>query len=1823
MSKSSEREGHCWPILVFTLKHFYEGEPIMYRQPIYLSLVLAVAMTLASVADAGSLVGWWKFDGDTLDSSGLDNHGTAGGNPTFVTGTVGPQALDFDGDDYVAMDGVVDDIPSNDITMAAWIKTTASGEGDWFSMNPAGGNQYLLCILDGDIRFWEGGWQPAAGVTVNDGNWHHIVATRENMYVKIYVDGVYMSAGSYTSGVGFSPGDRWSIAQEWDGDTPSDFYTGAVDDVRLYNRALADAQVLDLFNGIAPVFLAASFPNPSNGAENVTATLLEWVAGDTAVSHDVYFGTNKNEVAAGTGDTLKGNQAEVSFDPGPLLLATTYYWRIDEKASDGTITAGEVWSFITADFAVVDGFEFYNNYTPDEIWNTWKDGFDVPTNGAQAGYDDAVVQAGGNYVEMAIVHGGNQSMPFFYDNSTASFSEAVRTFTSPRDFILNGLTGLTLWFQGQPAAVGSVSFDPASQIYTLNGSGTDIGGTSDEFHYAFKQLTGAGSITVKVESLTDTHSWARAGVMIRDTLDAGSPHAMVVVTPNGRVAFGFRELASQESYSTHTATGTISGPHWVRLTRSGIDLFKAEHSADGVNWAPVESGNPQDPSGWNISMGQTVHVGLLVSAHDATEVGEATFSNLSITGNVLPGPITESADVGIGSNSPDPLYLRLEDNAGNFGTVYHPDGPDAVLVEDWDLWAIPLEDFQNQGVDLASVIKIAIGVGDKDNPQPGGPGRLFIDDIHLVRRLPATGRVILIEEDFESLALGPNVDEGVAGDEVWTKIPPYGWTIDDAGVPGAGDPANDGVTEWAGWSFANKEWWAETAEDQERSQFALANGTVALVDGDEWDDQDHAPGLLNSFFSTPEIDVSTTKAGPGAIQLKFDSSWRRYAKQTANVTVQFDGGDPIEVLRYESEGADTGFVKDDAVSEAVTVDIDRPAAAKKMVVTFGMTETGNDWWWAIDNVEISGIPRERTIIFAEDFDGLVLGPSVEESPGVEEAWTDTPPAGWTLDESGVPGAGDPASDGVTEWAGWSFANKEFWINTDFQRREEFELGQGAVAVADSDEYDDSDHPAGSYNTFLTTPAIDVSGFQADTLQLKFDSSWRPEVIQTANVTVQYDGGEPIEVLRWESEAGSSFFKDDNSTNETIIVNLENPPEAVSAVLTFGYFDSANNWWWAIDNIEVSALPRERAVVFSEDFEGLPLGPNVDETVVGDEVWTKTAPEGWTVDDSGVPGLDNPADGVAEWAGWTFADNDWWASVDDQRRSEFELAVGAAAIADSDEYDDKGDPVGTYNAFMSTPSIDISDLETGTVELTFDSSWRPESSQTANVTASYDGGDPIEVMRWESSSSSSFFHDHNTNETVAVPLANPEGAQTVVLTFGYFDADNNWWWAIDNVVVSGFPVAAAAPIRIFSEKFDGVTLTPSVDEVPPGDFWTKTPPAGWNIDDSRMAGFGDPATDGVTDWAGWSFANKDWWVQVAGDQERSTFDLATGTIAICDPDEWDDAFHSEGTFNSFLDTAPLDISGVDAGTVELKFDSSWRPYAAQTATVSVSFDGGDWIDVLVYESDSASANFKDHTTSETVTVPLNNPAGASSVIISFGLFNAGNDWWWAIDNLEVSGLSGGNAVALLVEDFETLPLGPSPEEAPPGNFWTDVPPEGWIVDDSGVPGAGDPANDGVTEWAGWSFVRKDWWAQVAGDQERSLFEQGNAVVAVVDGDEWDDMPHAEGEMSTFLSTPAIDVSGMQAGTLKLKFDSSWRQWDMQTASVTVQFDGAAPIEVMRWESSGGDPALLKPDATDEAVTVDLNNPAGVAEMIITFGVLNAGDDWWWAIDNVEVIGFAEP
>ena len=1148
--------------------------------------------------------------------------------------------------------------------------------------------------------------------------------------------------------------------------------------------------------------LRSTNPAPVHGTADVSQNpTLNWMAGETAVSHVIYFGETQEAVANATpetADVYRGTQAleATSFSPDSLAWNTVYYWRVDE--SDGTnVTKGAVWSFTTAEFLILDDFEGYNDDEGFRIFDAYVDGWEDAANGSIVGHEESP------FAEQEIVYGGNQAMVFQYAlDDTAWIAEAEREFATPRDLSINGLKALTLAYVGQPGKVGAVAYDDASGTYAVTGTGGDLDDYQDQLHYAYQAFSGDGSIVVRVDSVEDVDALAKAGIMIRDTLEPGSSYAMACVSPSNRVGLAYRFSRGAKPYLEYTAKNSITVPYWIKLTRQGQTLT-AEHSTDGTNWTAIAGPDSDLPSSVTVTMSDPVYVGLLVNANldDGTPC-TAAFSSVSATGQVPAGPFVESIDIGIVSNGSAPLYVGLEDAAGARGLVYHPDGPEAVYVNRWTEWFIALEDFVTAGVDLTQVTKMVVGVGDPTMAPAPGTGTLYVDDIQAVRRLPVVGAEILFQEDFEGLPLGPNVDEATAGDEVWTKTAPEGWTIDDSGVPGVGDPANDGVTEWAGWSFADLKWWVEAAGDQQRSQYNLASGTVAVVDPDEWDDQAHADGLLNSFLTTPAINVSGIKPGDETLELRFDSSWRREDTQTAVVTAQFDDGEPVEIARWESEGADTGYVKDDATNETVTVSFARPAGAKMLTVTFGMVEAGNDWWWAIDNVQVAGYPRERVIALEENWDDVPLGPNVEEGGAgtVDEAWTDIPPTGWVIDESGIPGVGDPEVDGVTEWAGWAIAEKQFWVNSDGQRREEFELASGNVVVADCDEWDDSTHPADydvtvdNYDTWLTTPVIDIAEFELGTVQIKFDSSWRPEYDtnyhQTANITVSYDGGEPIEVLRWESDASSPYYKDDNSTNETIVVKLDAPADARTMVVTFGLFDAGNDWWWALDNLEFSGIPKEKVPVLVEDFEGLPLGPNVDEALVGDEVWTKTAPDGWTIDDSGVPGAGDPAnDGVTEWAGWSFADKAWWVeTAGDQQRSNFELGQGTVAVVDPDEWDDLARADGLLNSFLATPVLDITQIEAGSLELTFDSSWRREDTQTALITVSYDGGEPVTVALWESEGNDTgYVKDDATSETVTVELDNPAGAQTAVVTFGMIDAGNDWWWAIDNVVVAGVPV----------------------------------------------------------------------------------------------------------------------------------------------------------------------------------------------------------------------------------------------------------------------------------------------------------------------------------------------------------------------------------------------------------------------------------------------------
>ncbi|MFH1881254.1 MAG: PA14 domain-containing protein [Planctomycetota bacterium] len=212
---------------------------------------------------------------------------------------------------------------------------------------------------------------------------------------------------------------------------------------------------------------AVGSPMPSNGAVDVTQVqILSWAASDSAASHQVYFGTDKDAVrSADTGSPeYKGskNLGSESYDPGKLEWDTTYYWRVDEVKADSTSQKGMVWSFTTANFLIVDDFESYNDLDPadpasNRIFNVWLDGFDDQTNGSLVGYDTAP------FAEQNIVHSGSQSMPMSYDNAVGK-SEVTLTLTYPRDWTEKGVTTLTIWYIGDAA-------NAAEPLYVaLNGS---------------------------------------------------------------------------------------------------------------------------------------------------------------------------------------------------------------------------------------------------------------------------------------------------------------------------------------------------------------------------------------------------------------------------------------------------------------------------------------------------------------------------------------------------------------------------------------------------------------------------------------------------------------------------------------------------------------------------------------------------------------------------------------------------------------------------------------------------------------------------------------------------------------------------------------------------------------------------------------------------------------------------------------------------------------------------------------------------------------------------------------------------------------------------------------------------------------------------------------------------------------------------------------------------------------------------------------------------------------------------------------------------------
>ncbi len=703
-----------------------------------------------------------------------------------------------------------------------------------------------------------------------------------------------------------------------------------------------------------------SIPNPANGAViEETWVNLSWQPGQDVASFDVYFGEDFDSVNEGTGETPRGTTTAPYFVvgfpgfpyPDGLVPGTTYYWRVDELKTDGvTLHKGSVWSFsVAARIATkpnpADGTGWVN---PEAVTLSWAPGFGAKLH---------TVYIGNDYDEVSNATGGSPRGTPAYDAGTLESEKVyywrVDEFDGATTYKGDIWCFTTLGAVGDPKPGNGATDVAMNMILTWTPAGSTA---SHEVYFG----TDPEAVRIADASSPEYKGTKALG---DESLDPG------LLEPDAAYTWRVDEVDGQGNVT--------KGPLWSFTTGDFLlvedfEGYTDDDAAGQAIWQAWIDGFGVDENGAQVGYllppyaEQTVvHGGSQSMPLSYDNTNGVAYSEAELTLTALRDWTTRGVTTltlsfrGIRSNAPQPMYISLNGSA----PVYNED-TSASQIPIWTRWNIDLQTFADQGVNLANVSTIAIGLGDRNNPQEG-TGTVYFDDIRLAITPPPAGMSLLFYEDFEELVLGTSPEESPGTQDVWTDTPPDGWTVDRSGIPGIGDPAVDGVTDWAGWTFADKEWWTNAAGDQRRSEFTLGQGTVAVADPDEWDDSTHPDGYnvavdaYDSWMSTAPIDISGVEAG--SVQLTFDSSWRpEYDDnyhQTGNITASFDGEEPIEVLRWESNSASPNYKDDNSTNETITVDLKNPSWATSVVLTFGLFDAGNDWWWAVDNLKVSGTPK--------------------------------------------------------------------------------------------------------------------------------------------------------------------------------------------------------------------------------------------------------------------------------------------------------------------------------------------------------------------------------------------------------------------------------------------------------------------------------------------------------------------------------------------------------------------------------------------------------------------------------------------------------------------------------------------------------------------------------------------------------------------------------------------------------------------------------------------------------------------------------------------------
>jgi hypothetical protein len=374
------------------------------------TLLISLALTLslgASVGRAGPLVGYWSFDDvqGTLvrDQSGSGNDGTIHGAPLTIDGAFGKalQLQQLAGtSDYVDVGNAESLNITAKLTLACWIKTTDAGDPTGGEMG--GQNHYIskhncyqmkhrtnLLIF----AIWDSSAPYATRISIDrsfNNDWHHVVGTYDGKVLKTYVDGKLAGEAARVGDI-----DRINLNVNI-GKNPNQNdqnFRGSIDEVQIYNRDLSADQVLEVFAGGTASFARAVLPNPADGAKGVALPMVQWTAGEGAVQHEVYFGTDPNLTAT----DFRGSQTLTMYYHTPgVTPGQRYYWRVDEVAADGTKATGKVWSFTAASLKAYgpqprDGMKWLD---PAGAKLTWEFGQGAVQHDVYFGTDQAAVAAG-------------------------------------------------------------------------------------------------------------------------------------------------------------------------------------------------------------------------------------------------------------------------------------------------------------------------------------------------------------------------------------------------------------------------------------------------------------------------------------------------------------------------------------------------------------------------------------------------------------------------------------------------------------------------------------------------------------------------------------------------------------------------------------------------------------------------------------------------------------------------------------------------------------------------------------------------------------------------------------------------------------------------------------------------------------------------------------------------------------------------------------------------------------------------------------------------------------------------------------------------------------------------------------------------------------------------------------------------------------------------------------------------------------------------------------------------------------------------------------